>query len=260
MSMIALPLPDPQLGWAPAGPAQLEQPVEVRLPALPYPDGTEAVEADALRIGAYVHRFDAAGERVWDEKAQSWIDVPADLAALQPVPFIYKAGDPLPWQGTLIAIGMQDKDKQPRFAKAAGGAPIYRLRAYAHFKTADAEYQGLSAYSAPLAFVSGLENLPFSIEMLPDPQAPQRVSIKLKNAALAPAGYLEIRAAGGQEVEIANCSASGAKLAEVLLAADGSIRLKPASGQKIVLEGDLLAQRIRYQPDSGGGLVDLDAT
>jgi hypothetical protein len=255
--MIALPLPQPQLGWKPAGPPQLEHPVEARLPALAYPDGVEALEKDAVRVGAYVYRLDAAGERVWDESSQRWIEPPADLAALQPLPFIYKAGDALPWQGTLVAIGMEDKDQQPRFAKAAGGAPTYRLRAYARFKREGAEYEGLGAPSAPLAFVSGLENQPFTIEMLPDPQAPQRVSIKLKNAALAPAGYLEIRAAGGQEVEIANCSASGAKLAEVLLAADGSIRLTPAAGRKIVLAGDLDAQRIRYLPAGGGGAQDL---
>jgi hypothetical protein len=255
--VIPLPLPEPQLEWKPAGPPQLEQPVEVRLPALPYPDGAEALEADALRVGAYIYRTDASGERVWDDKAQSWIAPPADLAALQPLPFIYKAGDPLPWQGTLIAIGMEDKDRQPRFAKAAGGEPTYRLRPYAKFKRDGVEYEGLGVYSAPLAFVSGLENQPFTVEMLPDPQAPQRVSIKLKNAALLPAGYLEIRALGGQEVEIANCDAGGAKLAEVLLAADGSIRLTPAAGRKVVLAGDLEARAIRYLSSDGTTMKDL---
>jgi hypothetical protein len=254
--VIALPIPEPRLEWKPAGPPQLEQPVEVRLPALPYPDGAEALEADAVRVGAYIYRYGADGERVWDEKTQSWIAPPADLAALQPLPFIYKAGDALPWQGTLIAIGMEDKDKQPRFAKAAGGA-VYRLRAYAKFRRGGLEHEGLSAHSAPLEFVSGLENQPFTVEMLPDPQAPQRVSIKLKNAALAPAGYLEIRAAGGQEVEIANCSAAGLKLAEVLLAADGSIRLTPAAGRKVVLAGDLEARAIRYLSSDGVTTKDL---
>jgi hypothetical protein len=253
-----LDLPVPQLSWKPAGAPQIEQPVELRLPAIVYPDGVEALEADAQQVGAYVYRLGAAGEEFWNEAEQRWAQAPSDPGALPPVPFIYKAGDPLPWQGMLIAIGAKDKDDADRFAKAAGGEPRYRLRAYGRFKREGTEYAGLSEPSGELAFVSGLENQRFGIVMQPaDPDPTGKVTILLKNASLAPAGYLEIRASGGQEVEIANCDASGAKLAAVLLAADGSIQLTPAAGRKVVLARDLEAQRIRYLSSDGVTVKNL---
>jgi hypothetical protein len=209
----ALALPAPALSWAPPGAPQLEQPVELRLPALAFDDGTEALEAEARKVGAYVYRLGSGGEEIWNETEQRWTEAPADPGALPPVPFIYKAGDPLPWQGTLIAIGMKDKDGNPRFDKALGGEPRYRLRAYASFTHAGADYAGLSGPSDELAFISGLENQRFAVEMTPDTQLPERVRLKLKNAALADAGYVEIRTVGGQAVEIVSCNAAGAGVA-----------------------------------------------
>ena len=254
--MNPLRVPIPALSWKPSGPPQLEQPVEVRLPAIRYSDGAEALEADAEKVGAYVYRLGPGGEELWNETEQRWTEVPPDPTALPPLPLTYKAGDPLPWQGLLIAIGMKDKDGNKRFDKAAGGAPRYRLRAYGKFKRDGADHAGLGGPSPELAFVSGAENQRFGVEMDPqDPQQTVRARIQLKNAGLAPAGYLEIRTTGGQEVEIVNCDASGAKLATVLLAADGTIRLQ---GQKIVLAGDLEAQRIRYLSSDGVSVKDLD--
>lgn len=257
--MNSLSIAAPDLSWTPSGPPQLEHPIEVRLHAIHYSDGAEAVEADAQKVGAYVYRLGSAGEELWNETEQRWVEAPADPAALPPVPFIYKAGDPLPWQGMLIAIGQKDKYGNSRFGKATGGEPRYRLRAYAQFKRDGADYAGLSDPSHELSFVSGTENQRFDVEMTPpdDPQQTEKVCIRLKNANLVPAGYFEIRAAGGQEVEIVNCDAGGSKLAAVLLAADGSIRLQPATGKKIVLAGDIESQRIRYLSSDGLTVKDL---
>ena len=104
----------------------------------------------------------------------------------------------------------------------------------------------------------GLPPLPaehhrFGVDL--DPESPtdvSRVRLRLKNSSLQQAGYLEIRAAGGQEVEIANCSTSGAVLARVTLSANGDIRLAPAPDRQIVLDGPLEAQRVSYLPQAGG--------
>lgn len=253
--MIPLTVPPPELSWAPPGAPQLEQPVDVKLAAIHFADGIEAADADAQKVGAYVYRLGSGGEELWNETEQRWGEVPADPAALPPVPLMYKAGDPLPWQGMLIAIGQKDKDGNQRFDKAAGGEPRYRLRAYGSFKRDGVDYAGLSDPSPELAFVSGLENQRFGVLMTPEQPAPtETVRIQLKNASLAPAGYLEIRTTGGQQVEIANCDASGNKVASVLLAADGTISFE---GQKIVLNGDLEARRIRYLSSDGVTTKDL---
>jgi hypothetical protein len=257
--MNPLALPAPALSWQPAGPPQLEQPVEVKLQAIRFEDGIEATDADAQKVGAYVYRYGPGGEQLWNEAEQRWGGPGADLSMLQPVPLVYKAGDPLPWQGTLIAIGMKDKDGNPRFDKAAGGAPLYRLRAYAQFKRGGAtDYAGLSDPSSELVFVKAEEKQRFGVEMDPeDAQQTARARIQLKNASLAPAGYLEIRTTGGNAIEIRNFDASGAQLATVQLAPEGSIHLQPAPGQKIVLEGDVEARRIRYLSSDGITTKDL---
>jgi hypothetical protein len=257
--MTPLTVPPPELSWKPPGPPQIEQPVELKLPALRFEDGIEAAEADMQKVGAYVYRYGPAGEELWNETEQRWGDAGVDPAALPPVPFVYKAGEPLPWQGTLIAIGQKDKDDKDRFGKAVGGEPRYRVRAYAQFKRDGAvDYAGLSELSSELAFVSGLDNQRFGVEMTPEqPDPTERVRVQLKNASLAPAGYLEIRTTGGHAIEIKNFDPSGAPLAIVQLAPDGSIHLQPAPGQKIVLEGDVEARRIRYLSSDGVTTKDL---
>jgi hypothetical protein len=253
----ALTLAAPELAWSGAAP-QIEQPVELKLPAILFPDGVEATEADAQKVGAFVYRQGSGGEEIWNETEQAWTPPPEALGALPPVALSYKAGDPFPWQGTLVAIGMKDKDGQDRFAKAAGGAPSYRLRAYASFRRDGAELSGLSPASDTLEFVSGAESQLFKVKMDPDdPQQTQEVTVLLKNAAQAAAGYLKISTKSGQEVEIANCDASGTPLAVVRLAADGSINLQPATGKKVVIAGDLEAKQIRYLSSDGVTTKDL---
>jgi hypothetical protein len=255
--MILLDVAAPELTGKPAAAPQIEQPVEVKLAALHYPDGTQATDADAQVVGAYVYRVISGGEQLWNEKEQSWTDVPGDPSALPPLALTYKAGDPLPWQGMLVAIGMKDKDGNDRFATASGGEPSYRLRAYARFKRDDGDYAGLSVPSDAVSFVSAADTQRFKVDMQPDPDTAQEVTLVLKNASLAKAGYVKISTTAGQIVEIGNLDASGAPLALVQLAADGSILLQPAAGKKIVLQGDLEAQRIRYQPSGGGAATDL---
>lgn len=257
--MSALGVPVPELAWKPPGGApQLQQPVDLKLPVLLFPDGAEATEADAQIVGAYVYRLGVAGEELWNETEQRWTEVPAEPGALPPLALTYKAGDPFPWQGMLVAIGQKDKDDNPRFAAASGGAPSYRLRAYARFQRDGVEFTGLSAPSPELQFVDAQQGERFKVLMDPeDLQQVQEIRLLLKNASLDEAGYLKITTRGGQQVEIANCDASGNALASVLLRADGSILLQPAPGRKVVLGGDLEAQRIRYQPSGGGSPIDL---
>jgi hypothetical protein len=79
----------------------------------------------------------------------------------------------------------------------------------------------------------------------------------LKSDSMQPAGYIEIRALPSFELEIANCDASGNALAKVVLQSNGQIHLTPASGQTVVIDGDVETSRIHYQPAAGGAKVWL---
>lgn len=234
----------------PAGPAELEKPVTVRLPPLRYPDAAAVPKDDARTVGAFIYRGAPGSEEIWDEKNQVWTAPPADdaeLATMTPVPFTPVEGEPAPWQGILVAAGQKDKDGNPRFEKAQSGSPVYRLRAFAHADRNGVKHQGVGAPSPDLQFTSATENQRFNITYdTATARDAGLARIVLKNSALQPAGYIEIRATGGQEVEIANCTSSGTPLARVTLTADGDIRLAPGSGRQIVLEGPLEAQRISY--------------
>lgn len=241
MNILALPVP--QVSWKTGAAPELEQPVQVGLAAVLYPDGAALTpESGLAKLGVFVYRIAGAGEEIWNEGEQAWQAAPGDLAslaALQPLALVPgKQGAPLPWQGVLVAAGQKDNADNERYEASAGGTPRYRLRAFAAAKRSSTEYAGLSAASADLAFVSAADGKRFELVMEPDNKIKEceRVRFLLKDAALREAAYLELRASPGREVEIVNFSASGQPLASVLLAADGDIVLKPGPGRGVAIE------------------------
>lgn len=259
--MNILAIPAPTLTGDPAGAApEIEKPVAIKLPALHFGDGANLGEADVTKIGAFVYRRGAGAEEIWDEQAQAWTAAPDDLGALagkQPLPLQFKAGEPEPWAGTLVAPGLKDKSGAPRFARQVGGLPRYYLRAFVQATRDGAVHRGLGTPSMEIAFVSATDNQRFAVELEPsEAREATRVRLALKNSSRALAGWLEVRASGGQEVEIVKCDAGGNAQSSLLLADDGSIRLRPAAGREIVLEGSLRAERVRYL-NSAGVLTEL---
>ncbi|MFB9240317.1 hypothetical protein IV454_24060 [Massilia antarctica] len=245
----------------PAGPPSLERPLTLQLGPLSFPDGQPLRQDDTRKIGAFVYRAQGSAEQIWNEGERNWTKVPPDLATLAtltPLPLQFKAGDPAPWQGLLVAAGQKDQGGAARFATAQNGAPAYRLRAFVNARRDGIDYTGLGPPSADLHFVSLAESQRFAVRLdTGDAQNCQQVRLMLKNGALSEAGYVEIRTTGGQEVEIANCTPGGAVKARIVLLDNGDIRLEPASGRNIVLGGTLEAERITYQPHNGAGRLTL---
>lgn len=252
-----LTLPALQLEPA-AGPWPLEQPIALRLPAFTV-EGEPVTQDMARSVGAFVYRDAGAGEELWNDKPGRWEPVPSTpdapdaLDALQPLPLSFQADADPPWQGTWIAIGLKDKAGALRFAKAQGGTPRYRLRPFALLEHGGRRQRALGAPTGWVTFSSLADTQRFAVVLQPESaQESESARFVLRNAALAPAGWLEIRAAGGrQEVEIVKCDASGAPVSSVLLADDGSIRLRPGGSARIVLEGELEAQRVSYVRSDG---------
>ncbi len=260
----ALMLPSLTLQYEPAGPAAaLEKPVQLRLGAITHADGQAATPAELRKIGAFVYRSASAGgaEEMWNEDEQAWkpaVTEAAALAALTPLALAARPGDPQPWQGVLVAAGQKDQAGAPRYAAAVNGAPVYRLRVFAQFSHGGGLVQALGAASADLRFVSATENQRFRISFGAGESADDctLARLQLKSAALLPTGFIELRASGA-ELEIAKCDASGQPLARLLLNADGDIELQPAPGRRLLVHGDLEAERIRYQPAGSGIKKDL---
>ncbi|HKA79630.1 MAG TPA: hypothetical protein VKD43_06325 [Xanthobacteraceae bacterium] len=261
--MAALSVPVPQLQYDPPGAAaQLEKQVNVSLPDVTYADGQAATQDQLQKIGAFVYRVATLGgsEEIWNDAEQAWQPAATDaaaLATLTPIALAFKAGEAAPWQGMLVAAGQKDKQGAPRYAKAINGQPVYRLRAFAQFTRDGATATGVSAPTADLSFVSAIDNQRFGISFDTETAADCTLArLQIKHPGLQPAGFVELRAAG-PEIEIANCDAGGQPIARVLLTASGDIELHPAAGRKVIVQGDLEAERVRYLPAGGAVKQDL---
>ena len=259
--MATLTVQPPKLQFDPAGPsAQLEKPVNVKLPPVTHADGQAASQDQLQKIGAFIYRKQAGAEEMWNEGEQAWQPVSTDvatLAALTPLALAFKDGQPEPWQGVLVAAGQTDRNGAPRFAKAVNGEPVYRMRALARFQRDGALAEAVSAPSADLTFISATEKQRFAISLTPeDPGEANVARIHLRNSSLQPAAFIELRASG-PELEIANCNSSGQVTARVILTAAGDIELRPMSGRRVIVHGDLEAEHLRYLPAGGSVKQDL---
>jgi len=261
--MAALTVPVPQLQYDPRGPAaQLEKQVNVKLAAVTYDDGQAATQDELQKIGAFVYRVATQGgsEEIWNDAEQAWQPAVTDvttLAGLTPIALTFKPGDAAPWQGMLVAAGQKDKDGTARYGKSVNGHPVYRLRGFAQFKRNGVTAAGLSAPTADLSFVSAIDNQRFGISFDTETAADCTLArVQIKHPGLQPAGYVELRASG-PEIEIANCDAGGQPIARVLLTAAGDIELRPAAGRKVIVQGDLEAEHVRYLPAGGAVKQDL---
>ncbi|MBX3644267.1 MAG: hypothetical protein KF720_14510 [Rubrivivax sp.] len=263
--LAGLALPAPALRW-PGGGAQapIEKPVDVALPPLLLPDGEEAKGDAIVKLGVLVERD---GGQFWHEKAMRWQAAAADAEALatlepplEPLALEHKPGDARRWQGQLVALGQKDGADAPRYLPTDAGGPAYRLRAFALVQRAGVVYLGLGPPSTDLRFVRMAGKEHFGMQF--DTEGPSdcsEVRLRLRDSAGQTAGYLRM-ALSPREAELVNCNAAGQVLARVRLTAQGDIEIQPAPGRRVLVLGDLEAERIRYQPSGGGGKTDLNWT
>jgi hypothetical protein len=253
MATLSIPAPSLVLD-PPTGPAALEKPVTFRIGAATLMTGEAVPTEEMVKVGAFLFRGSTGSEEIWDEAAKGWTPSPLlDPASLASWPSLGLAPDhdAPTWTGTLVATGQKDAAGQDKIIAATGGVPLYRLRVIASARHAGADQLGLSPASPDFAFFSQASKTRFGVTLDPnDAMSAERVRLMLRDSNLQPTGYIEIRSTGGREVEIANIASSGATLARILLADDGSIRLSPAAGQAILLDGRLDADEVTYM--SGG--------
>jgi hypothetical protein len=140
----------------------------------------------------------------------------------------------------------------PLLTPAVAHFPQYRLRGVFHAERGGIGAFGVGVESVPIEFLSTADLKRFGVELSPDQIEATRVRIMLVDAAKRARGAIEIDASGNGVLTLANFDGAGGALASVTLESDGTIRLAPASGAKVVIAGDLETDRIRYLPSGGG--------
>ncbi len=243
-------VPAPSL---PATPAPLTEPLKIRLAGIRRADGAAAGEADVASAGVLVFRGSPGAAELWDDGAKGWRLAPPDDGLKQASPLFgaFNADGGPAWEATLVAIGQKDGAGADAYKAAEAGTPSYFVRGI----VTGGDGTTLGPPSPAFTFADAAAKSRFTTEFdIADtkPEAAHRVRMQLKGDALQSAGWLEIRSTPSFELEIASCDGSGAVRARVLLAASGDIRLTPAAGAKVVVDGDLEAGRILYTPAGGG--------
>lgn len=251
----ALAVPQPTLSFddAGGGAAALEKPITVLIGPVAT-DGT-ALTPDGLSVfGLSLRRRRAPGAQleVWDDSAKSWAaDQPGRQAA--PITLAYRAGDPSPWQGLVVAAALKDAAGNPALAKATNGYPQYTLAGAFAAKTGAV---GTGPQTTPITFAGSSDRNLVVLGAGDGEQLDRATQARLLLAY--PLGHViggltVSRNSPGATVRLENAAG-----AAVVLHADGSIEISPAPGRGVRIAGDVEAERIRYLPAGGGPKRDLD--
>lgn len=260
---LALQVPAPTVSFkAVAGSfAPLEGALSLSFPSVSFSDGSAMTADDLAGAQALLSRTLTAGSlpELWDPDTRTWRAAGGlDLTTLNGVPLVPPTTPTAPWNGTLVGAGQKDAAGAPQIQAASAHFPQYRIRGAFRAKRNGIEAAGVGPESAPVEFASSVTAARFGAELTPDTDTATRVQLVLRDAAARPVGVLDIDASGGTAVvTLANLDASGGAIAKVRLEADGTIRLTPSSGHKVIVAGDLETEGIRYLPSTGLPKKDL---
>ena len=232
------------------GIAALEKPIDVMVGRVTL-DG-EILGPDMLATFAYfVYRRMAPGAAydIWDDETATWSSELDASVTRKPTQLAYQPEElDEPWKGVIVGAGGKDADGAPQFTKAAGGYPLYSVRAF--FETADHSEVVLSGGSENFSFVGGSDKDLMVLGPGEDEQLDEATEARLllKNTSLQTIGGLLIE----RDVPGASVTLDNAAGASVVLHPDGRIEITPSAGERVVVAGDLEAERITYQPAGGG--------
>jgi hypothetical protein len=258
-TVLAVPRPTVTFDDVGGGAAALEKPLTVLLGPVTE-SGAALTPAALTRSGLALRRRTAPGAQVeiWDDGAKSWGPeapaVPASsVSPPKPIAVAYKAADPNPWQGIVVAAGMKDAAGAPVLAKATQGYPQYTISGT--FAAADGA-TGDGPQTAPIMFASVSDRNLVALGAGDGEQVDQATQARLllKDPSLQVIGGITImRDSPGATVRVDNAAG-----ASIVLHTDGSIELTPAAGQGVRIAGDVETEHLRYLPVGGGPKKDLN--
>lgn len=242
-----LTAPAPRLAYEALAPsvAAAELPVTVTIgPVLAGESPQGPVELSTFGLIGYRQVLPGALTEVWDGGAKRWLPEGGVVAATQ---LAYRPDQPDPWYGVVVAAGGTDASGNPQYAKAVGGYPSYTFRALFVSRTGEAFLTGPSE-AVVFAGVADRNLMVLGPGEGERPDEATEARLLLKNTGRQVIGGLVVhRDSPGAEVTLSNSAG-----ASVVLRADGSIELRPASGRTVVIAGDLDAEHVVYRPAGGG--------
>jgi hypothetical protein len=259
--LLPLLVPAPALAFKAVGGvfAPIEGAVAISFATVRFPDGTFMAPEEYIAADALLTRLAAPGAPadIWDPAVTAWRPASGvDLTRVHGVPLAPPKTAADSWQGMLVS--QKDASGGPQLQPSSFHFPQYRLRGSFRAKRDSVEAFGLGPESSPIEFASAAAKARFGADLTPDIDGATRARVILRNSAAQPAGVLDIDASAGNTViTLENFDPFGGTLASVTLGADGTIRLKPQPGKKVVIDGDFEADGIRYLPSGGGAKQDL---
>ena len=246
-----LTVPPPTLDYDALAPgvAAAERPLTVRLgPVLREAQPLSPEQLTGFVLLTSRRLGPASPAELWDPVAAAWVPEGSVFSAGEPL--VFREGQPLPWEGLVVAGGQRDASGQRTFAAAVGGFPQYRFRGRFEIDDGVTYEEVVSAESQAVAFgsVTDRNRMVLGPAEGERPDTATQARLQLKDAALQLVGGLVIRRGGGSaEVTVSNSAG-----ASVVLLPDGAIELRPAAGRGVTVAGDLETEHLTYLPAGGG--------
>ena len=227
---LVLQVPAPALVFTPAGGgAPLEQAVTIDFAEVRFPDGSAMTADDYAGAVAVLGRTNAPGAapEVWDAAGKTWRPLAgSDLSQLGGIPLIPPTGGGAPWKGLLLGAAERDAGGNSQIRAALGHFPQYTVRGAFQARRGTTRAHGVGPQSTPIEFAESVKVL------------------EVDTSTATPV------------ITILNRSPGGTPMARVRLEDDGGITLIPAAGRRVVIQGDLEVEHVRYLPV--GGVVKAD--
>ncbi|MDQ4054028.1 MAG: hypothetical protein M3237_15185 [Actinomycetota bacterium] len=242
-----LTVPAPALEFEPVGPgvALLEKPVTLSVgPVL-----AEGGVLDPVGMETYgfvvLRRFSAGSpSELWDQARRTWVPDPGpDLGGAELTQLAYLDAQ---WKGIVVPAGGEDAAGQPQFDTG----PTYSFRAWFESKTGAT---GLSPATAGIGFVAAGDRNLLVVAPGDGEQADDATEARfaLRDTALQEIGSVLIqRDSPGAQITVSNAAG-----ASVVLMADGSIELRPGSGRRVSVLGELEAEGLYQRFGPGGAMT-----
>jgi hypothetical protein len=207
------------------------KPIQIVTGPVAFPDGTPVLPEHAgANAGFRLYRRTGAGPaEAWDAERKQWVP---ERPAPAPEQLFFNEGS---WQALLMPIGAKDAGGRDKFDLDLPAARYSVELVFSAARPDQPQQSGTSPRSDAIGLVKAGEDNKVGVAInKKDPKDATEIKLFLKDAGLQERGSVAIRAVfGDHELELVCGSA------RVTMSSAGEIRLEPAAGQTVRIDGVL---------------------